>query len=107
MADDDEADVTAMLDLSKKKKKKKKKKADKESGISGAAVSGADLSAQEALLAEQDAAQEVVEDTYDRKGQYVYGELLDLAVDLLLTNNPALIEKKKRNIKPPQMTMLT
>merc|ERR1711933_6723 len=107
MADDEEADVTAMLDLSKKKKKKKKKKADKESGSSGAAASGADMSAQEALLAEEDAAQEVVEDSFDRKGQYAYEELLDLVVDLLQTNNPALVEKKKRNIKPPQMTMLT
>jgi len=107
MAEDEEADVAAMLDLSKKKKKKKKKKADKDSGKSGDAVSGADLSAQEALLAEEDAAQEVVEDSFDRKGQYAYEELLDLVVDLLQTNNPALVEKKKRNIKPPQMTMLT
>merc|ERR1712157_706135 len=83
------------------------KKADKESGGSGAAVKGADLSVQEALLAEQDAAQEGVDDTFDRKGEYVYSELLDLVVDLLQTNNPALVEKKKRNIKPPQMTMLT
>jgi hypothetical protein len=83
MADEEEADVTAMLDLSKKKKKKKKKKADKESGSSGGAVSGADMSAQEALLAEQDAAQDVVEDEYDRKGEYNYEELLNLVVDLL------------------------
>jgi len=108
MADDGEVDVSAMLDLSKKKKKKKKAKdkkpdkADKEGKSSGAAVSG-----QEALLAEQDAAQEVVEDSYDRKGEYNYDELLNLVVDLLLTNNPALVDKKKRNIKPPQMTMLT
>jgi len=107
MSTEEEADVAAMLDLSKKKKKKKKKKVDKDSGGSGAAVSGADLSAHEALLAEQDAAQDAVEDTFDRKGSYVYGELLDLVVDLLHTNNPALVEKKKRNIKPPQMTMLT
>ncbi|VEU44672.1 unnamed protein product [Pseudo-nitzschia multistriata] len=110
MAEDpEEADVAAMLDLSKKKKKKKKKKSEKEassaSGSGGAG--GADMSAQEALLREQDEAQDCVEDPYDRKGQYVYGELLDLVVDLLQTNNPALVEKKKRNIKPPQMTMLT
>merc|ERR1719491_312073 len=81
--------------------------ADSSSGSSKDAVKGADLSVQEALLAEQDATQEGVEDTFDRKGQYVYSELLDLVVDLLQTNNPALVEKKKRNIKPPQMTMLT
>lgn len=108
MADDGEVDVSAMLDLSKKKKKKKKPKdkqkdkAAKEGGSSGAAVSE-----QEALLAEQDAAQEVVEDSYDRRGEYNYDELLNLVVDLLQTNNPALVDKKKRNIKPPQMTMLT
>lgn len=65
------------------------------------------MSAQEALLKEQDEAQDCVADPFDRKGEYVYGELLDLVVDLLHTNNPALVEKKKRNIKPPQMTMLT
>eukprot|EP00536_Pseudo-nitzschia_multiseries_P015452 jgi/Psemu1/246866/estExt_Genewise1.C_8900012 len=97
-----------MLDLSKKKKKKKKKKTEKEasSGATGSS-SDADLTAQQALLREQDEAQDCVEDPYDRKGEYVYGELLDLVVDLLQTNNPALVDKKKRNIKPPQMTMLT
>mmetsp|Transcript_24611 Transcript_24611/g.58207 ORF Transcript_24611/g.58207 Transcript_24611/m.58207 type:complete len:231 (-) Transcript_24611:305-997(-) len=108
MADEEEADVAAMLDLSKKKKKKKKKKEEKKSssGADGSS-SGADLSAQEALLKEQDEAQDCVEDPFDRKGEYVYDELLDLVVDLLQTNNPALVDKKKRNIKPPQMTMLT
>jgi len=108
MADEEEADVAAMLDLSSKKKKKKKKKnkESKDSG-SGGAVNAADLSAQEQLLKDQDMAQEVVEDEHDRKGEYNYNELLDLVVDLLQTNNPALVDKKKRNIKPPQMTMLT
>ena len=108
---EEEADLAAMLDLSSKTKKKKKKKKDKtkEGGSSGGggALSDADLGAQQALLAEQDSAQEVVDDTFDRKAEYTYDELLGLAVDLLLTNNPALIEKKKRNIKPPQMQMLT
>jgi len=108
MADEEEADVAAMLDLSSKKKKKKKKKKDSSKDVSdGAAVGGADDDAQAALLAEQDSAQEAVEDTYDNKAEYTYDQLLDLVVDLLLTNNPALIEKKKRNIKPPQMQMLT
>lgn len=109
MADEEEADVAAMLDLSSKKKKKKKKKPPKENKDSGSggAVNAADLSAQEQLLKDQDMAQEVVGDEYDRKGEYNYNELLDLVVDLLQTNNPALVDKKKRNIKPPQMTMLT
>lgn len=108
MADDEEADVTAMLDLSSKKKKKKKKKKETGKGGNGAGgPGGADLCAQQALLAELDAAQDNVEDTYDRKADYTYDELLDKVVDLLQTNNPALVEKKKRNIKPPQMQMLT
>jgi translation initiation factor 2 subunit 2 len=107
MADEDEADLAAMIDLSSKKKKKKKKKKESKDSGSGGAVNAADLSAQEQLLKDEDMAQEVVEDEHDRKGEYNYNELLDLVVDLLQTNNPALVEKKKRNIKPPQMTMLT
>eukprot|EP00934_Nitzschia_sp_Nitz4_P003813 Nitzschia sp. Nitz4//scaffold272_size25479//24647//25333//NITZ4_008312-RA/size25479-processed-gene-0.26-mRNA-1//-1//CDS//3329545234//3803//frame0 len=103
---DEEADVAAMLDLSKKKKKKKKK--DKsDDGAKQAAGGGADLNGQAAMLAEQDALQEVNEDPYDRKAEYTYDELLDKIVDLLQTNNPALVEKKKRNIKPPQLQLLS
>ena len=108
---EEEADVAAMLDLSKKKKKKKKK-TEKSSGKEGtgddaATVSEEDLTAQQTLLAEQDANQDVVEDIYDRKADYTYGELLDRVVDLLQTNNPALVDKKKRNIKPPQLSLLS
>mmetsp|Transcript_32534 Transcript_32534/g.78953 ORF Transcript_32534/g.78953 Transcript_32534/m.78953 type:complete len:232 (+) Transcript_32534:88-783(+) len=108
MADDEEADVAAMLDLSKKKKKKKKKekKDDKKASSSAKAGSGADLSGQAAMLAEQDQAQEV-EDPYDRKAEYTYEELLDRVVDILQTKNPSLVEKKKRNIKPPQLQLLS
>lgn len=109
MADEEDADVAAMLDLSKKKKKKKKKtekgESDKDGGDGKA--SEEDLSAQEALLAEQDDAQDVVEDTFDRKADFTYDELLDRVVDLLQTNNPALVQKTKRNIKPPQLTLLS
>jgi translation initiation factor 2 subunit 2 len=114
----DEADVAAMLDLSKKKKKKKKKtdtskgSSDTKEGGSGSGggdgkVSEEDLSAQGALLVEQDRAQDVVEDSYDRKADYTYDELLDRVVDLLQVNNPALVQKTKRNIKPPQLTLLS
>ena len=104
----EEADVAAMLDLSKKKKKKKKdSKKDKSSSGSGGDAGKADLSGQAALLAEQDAAQEIVEDTFDRKADYTYDELLEKVVDLLQTHNPQLVEKKKRNIKPPQLTFLS
>ena len=106
MVDEEEADVAAMLDLSKKKKKKKPKKpSEKESdGNSKTSSGGADMSLQHSMLAEQDGVQEL-EDTFDRKGEYSYAELLDTIVDLLHTNNPALVEKKKRNIKPPVVTM--
>lgn len=105
MADEEEADVAAMLDLSKKKKKKKKKATEgKKEGAKKATES--DLSGQHAMLAEEDANQER-EDPYDRKAEYSYEELLDKIVEILQTNNPALVEKKKRNIKPPQLTLLS
>ena len=105
MAEEEEADVAAMLDLSKKKKKKKKKTAEgKKEGAKKA--TDADLSGQQAMLAEEDANQER-EDPYDRKAEYSYEELLDKIVEILQTNNPALVEKKKRNIKPPQLTLMS
>jgi translation initiation factor 2 subunit 2 len=118
MADEeDEADVAAMLDLSKKKKKKKKKtdtaakgSSDGNDGGSGdgdGKISEEDLSAQGALLMEQDKEQDMVDDSYDRKADYTYDELLDRVVDLLQANNPALVQKTKRNIKPPQLTLLS
>ena len=110
MAEEEEADVAAMLDLSKKKKKKKKKTSESKSGDGGggdAKISEAELSAQGALLAEQDAAQDVVEDPHDQKANYKYEDLLSRVVDLLQANNPNLVDKKKRNIKPPQLTLLS
>jgi translation initiation factor 2 subunit 2 len=106
MSDEEEADVAAMLDLSKKKKKKKKKPSSEKTEGSSKKSADADLSGQHAMLAEQDAEQER-EDPHDRKADYTYDELLDKIVDLLQTNNPALVEKKKRNIKPPQLTLLS
>lgn len=80
MAEEEEADVTALLDLSKKKKKKKSKK--KEGGTSGegggegkasggGTTGGSGLSpeaieAQQKMLLEQDAAQEL-DDPSDTK----------------------------------------
>mmetsp|Transcript_3494 Transcript_3494/g.4184 ORF Transcript_3494/g.4184 Transcript_3494/m.4184 type:complete len:233 (+) Transcript_3494:104-802(+) len=105
--DEEEADVAAMLDLSKKKKKKKKKdKSSKKSSSDASGFSEGDLSDQQRMLAEADAAQEV-EDPHDRKAEYTYDELLDRIVNILQANNPDLIEKKRRNIKPPQLTMLS
>ena len=111
--ENEEADVAAMLDLSKKKKKKKKKKAaDGTSGDKadlGGADDGAvpvDASEQQRILAELDAAQEVG-DPNDRKADYTYEELLERVVDLLQANNPELVEKKRTRIKPPQMQTIS
>mmetsp|Transcript_126506 Transcript_126506/g.188782 ORF Transcript_126506/g.188782 Transcript_126506/m.188782 type:complete len:228 (+) Transcript_126506:50-733(+) len=104
MADEEEADVAAMLDLSKKKKKKKKKTEKVESNDEAKVAT--DLSGQQALLSELDAAQET-EDPYDKKANYTYEQLLDRIVDILQTNNPSLVEKKKRNIKPPQLQVMS
>ncbi len=105
MSDDEEANVAAMLDLTSKKKKQKKKET-KPDGATAAAGEGTDLDGQHAMLSEQDKEQEV-EDPYDRKAEYTYDELLNKIVDLLQTNNPALVEKKKRNIKPPQLQLMS
>jgi translation initiation factor 2 subunit 2 len=119
MSAEEEAEMAAMLDLSKKKKKKKKSK-DKEgksssgkskssSGGEGAedAATGAseeDLAAQRAAVAEDESRQEVTADPHDRKADYNYSELLDRVVGILHAHNPDLIEKKRRNMKPPQLT---
>jgi len=104
MASDDEADVAAMLDLSKKKKKKKKPK--DETSAEAEDVAAANLGDQERMLLEQDTIQER-DDQFDRKAEYTYDELLDRVVNLLQANNPDLVEKKRRNIKPPQLTLLS
>ena len=114
MGDDagEEADVTAMLDLTKKKKKKKKNK-EKGSTKSGKDAKGGDdsmLSEQQRMLKELDEAQDSAggkEDTFDRRADYTYEELLDRVVSLLQANNPDLVEKKRRNIKPPQLTLMS
>mmetsp|Transcript_12309 Transcript_12309/g.36173 ORF Transcript_12309/g.36173 Transcript_12309/m.36173 type:complete len:243 (-) Transcript_12309:134-862(-) len=106
-----EEDLAAMLDLTKKKKKKKKKdKSEKSSKSksssaeeSGGAKGGeADFSEQRRLIAEIEEAGSG--DPYDKKADYTYDDLLDRVVRILHDNNPDLIEKKRRNMKPPQLT---
>jgi len=111
---EEEADVAAMLDLTKKKKKKKKtKKAEggkaQPEGGAGDTDAGkvpVDASEQQRLLAELDGAQEVG-DPNDRKADYTYEELLERVVELLMVNNPDLVEKKRTRIKPPQMQTIS
>lgn len=120
MSAEEEAEMAAMLDLSKKKKKKKKTKdkekssgskskssssggdgAGDEGGSGSAGASEEDLAAQRAIVA---ARQEVTADAHDRKADYTYSGLLDRVVGILHAHNPDLIEKKRRNMKPPQLT---
>lgn len=114
----EEADVAALLDLSKKKKKKKSKKSgsSKKEGDAAAASTSAGTSGggglspeviaeQQRRLLEQDQAQEIV-DPDDAKATYTYDELLDRAVGLLQANNPDLVDRKRTRIKPPQLQMV-
>mmetsp|Transcript_4930 Transcript_4930/g.7515 ORF Transcript_4930/g.7515 Transcript_4930/m.7515 type:complete len:254 (-) Transcript_4930:50-811(-) len=112
----EEADIAAMLDLSKKKKKAKKKKDSKkdskegksEKQITQPSSSGADesvMAEQQARLSEEmDAFDNEYADEHDRKAEYSYDDLLDRVMDILTSNNPDLIAKKRRNLKPPQLT---
>jgi len=112
MSDDDddtpntpeEADVAAMLDLSKKKKKKKKKS--KETSAASQDTTTKDESAQQLLLQQMDEAQERP-DSYDRRADYTYDELLERIISTIQVHNPELVDKKRRNIKPPQLTLLS
>lgn len=109
-ANEEEADVAAMLDLSKKKKKKKKKSKSADGGddsttAAAATKSGVDLNEQQKLLLEQDAAQEL--DENNTTLNYTYDDLLERVVDLLTANNPDLVEKKRTRIKPPQLQLLS
>uniref|UniRef100_A0A7S3L6C2 Translation initiation factor IF2/IF5 domain-containing protein n=1 Tax=Amphora coffeiformis TaxID=265554 RepID=A0A7S3L6C2_9STRA len=109
--EEEEADVAAMLDLKGKKKKKPKKNKKESKGSGDDAAGGAgdvDMSEQQRMLQEEDENQDAaVEDVEDRKADYSYGELLERVVDLLQTNNPDLVEKKRTRIKPPQLQMLS
>jgi translation initiation factor 2 subunit 2 len=108
--EEEEADVAAMLDLSTKKKKKKKKKT-KEAGddatVATVGEGAADMSEQQRMLQEDDDNQEMnVDGVEDRKADYSYGELLERVVDLLHTNNPDLVDKKRTRIKPPALQLM-
>jgi translation initiation factor 2 subunit 2 len=106
----EEAELAEMLDLTKKKKKKKKKdkkEKDSSSGGDAAAAGGADDSRfdeQRRLILEQENAHGEENDTYDRKAEYTYEDMLDRVMGILHAQNPDLIEKKRRTMKPPQLT---
>ena len=113
MADEEEQELAEMLDLSKKKKKKKKK--DKKDGYNAtsAAEGGEDdddaaidarFAEQRRLMAEYENAHGDDDDIHDRKADYTYEDMLDRVIGILHAQNPDLIEKKRRTMKPPQLT---
>jgi translation initiation factor 2 subunit 2 len=105
-----------MLDLSKKKKKKKKK--DKKDGETTAEAGGggdddggggggdvdARFAEQRRLIAKYETAHGEEDDMHDRKADYTYEDMLDRVMGILHAQNPDLIEKKRRTMKPPQLT---
>jgi translation initiation factor 2 subunit 2 len=116
---EEEDEMAAMLDLSKKKKKKKKKDKKEEDEEQpeeeGGGAAGLDSSFSGASTLHQQRNQQVLDernqtpgdipkDPYDRKAEYSYDELLDRIIKILHSNNPDLVEKKRRNMKPPQLT---
>ncbi|KAL3764453.1 hypothetical protein ACHAW5_000117 [Stephanodiscus triporus] len=117
MADDEEQELAEMLDLSKKKKKKKKK--DKKDGEPSAGGGGggdvddddhdgpgldARFAEQRRLIAVYETAHGEDDDMHDRKADYTYEDMLDRVMGILHAQNPDLIEKKRRTMKPPQLT---
>lgn len=109
-AEEEVADITAILALSNKKKKKSKK-TKKSKTTDAAPKTGddanetADFTDQRRRLAEDlESFEQKYPDEYDRKADYTYPDLLDRVVDILHSKNPDLIEKKRRNMKPPQLT---
>ena len=121
---EDEADLAAMLDLSKKKKKKDKKKSSKkdkseksdkskkESSAGGDGSSDGKKSGNDAYYAEQrrrlaeehEEFENAYPDEFDKKADYTYTDLLDRVVDILTSNNPE--EKKRRTMQPPKLQKL-
>eukprot|EP00553_Chaetoceros_curvisetus_P009503 CAMPEP_0204627294 /NCGR_PEP_ID=MMETSP0717-20131115/13387_1 /ASSEMBLY_ACC=CAM_ASM_000666 /TAXON_ID=230516 /ORGANISM="Chaetoceros curvisetus" /LENGTH=251 /DNA_ID=CAMNT_0051643485 /DNA_START=143 /DNA_END=898 /DNA_ORIENTATION=- len=114
-AAEEEADLAAMLDLGSKKKKKAKKSKDKKdskkskSEKSSKSKSSGDAEmdhSEQLVILEEDmgAHDKAYPDEFDRKADYTYSDLLDRVVDILTSHNPDLIEKKRRNMQPPQLT---
>jgi len=123
---DADVDVAEMLDLTTKKKKKKKKdkssssksksssSANNNNGKSSSSTSTTgEISSDEqlSLIAMDEARQTGNEhnnneedDPYDNKSDYTYPALLDRIMNILHAQNPDLIDKKRRNMKPPQLT---
>lgn len=98
-------DVTAMFDLSKKKKKKKKKVVDDPDAADGATdANDASTSASSSATAGGSAENgKAGADTQSSPPTYTYSDMLTRVFDLLHANNPELQNKRKFQIKTPQL----
>jgi len=125
---EEEPNISELLDLGKKKKKKKKKTSssaaeetsekksqptnDVASGVGSETASPADEDncpsrAFQRSQIESDAdLAGCPADPADRAAAYAYPELLDRVLDAIHANNPDLVERKRRNMKPPQIQKL-
>jgi len=107
MADDEEKELAEMLDLSKKKKRRNgnKHKDKKKAPVASAeGDNDAHFTEQRRLIAELETAHGEEGDVYDKKADYTYEDMLDRVMAVLHAQNPDLIEKKRRTMKPPQLT---
>jgi len=108
MADDEEKELAEMLDLTKKKKKKKKKdKKEKETAAAAAGDEEDRFAEQRRRMVELEAALDggaADGDPLDRRADYSYEDMLDRVMGILHAQNPDLIAKKRRTMKPPQLT---
>lgn len=107
MADDEEKELAEMLDLTKKKKKKKKKdKKEKETAAAAAGDEEDRFAEQRRRMVELEAALDggaADGDPLDRRADYSYEDMLDRVMGILHAQNPDLIAKKRRTMKPPQV----
>jgi len=107
--EEEEPELSAMLDLGKKKKKKKR---DKKEKSSSSATDKSKSSKHESMMEDQRMLLLKVDEEPSQIGGRParpkiglhYAELLDRVMLILHANNPDLIEKKRRNMKPPQLT---
>ena len=88
-------------------KKKKDKEKDGATTTETTAPSGdedAQFAEQRRIIHELETAHGEEDDMYDRKAEYTYDDMLDRVMGILHAQNPDLIEKKRRTMKPPQLT---
>ena len=106
---------TTVKDTIKAKKKKDKKDGEPSAeGGGGDDVDDVDGSSglldarrfaeQRRLIAAYETAHGEDDDIHDRKADYTYEDMLDRVMGILHAQNPDLIEKKRRTMKPPQLT---